>query len=157
MEKSVVLQALISQLGKRVETSRNASLDAASYATDEESRAESKWDTQGLEASYLAAGQASQSRETAKALQRLLADRDALLKPISTVGVGALLCVDFGGGETETYFIAPVGGGEVIHEADESVTVLTPQSPLFTTLQGKVSGTEVILANGNPVKVLSVA
>lgn len=155
MDKTAFIDALIAQFEKRVEASRNASLDAASYATDAESKAESKWDTQGLEASYLAAGQASQAKETAGALQRLLADRDELLVPQRVVGVGAMVKVSFDG-EVDCYFIASVGGGETVELGEESVTVLTPQSPLFDSLKGKVTGTGFELPSGARVEVLSI-
>jgi|TARA_B110000438_G_scaffold290031_1_gene325295 hypothetical protein len=155
MGKAAVIAALIAQLEKRVEASRQASLDAASYATDAESKADSKWDTQGLEASYLAAGQATQAKETAVALQRLHAERDVLGQPLRIVEFGALIQVSFGG-EMDRYFIAPVGGGEVVEIEEEKVTVLTPQSPLFDTLKGKVAGTEFALPSGVRVKVVSI-
>ena len=42
-------------------------------ATDEQSKAENKYDTRGLEASYLARGQSRQARETEAALEQFAA------------------------------------------------------------------------------------
>ena len=58
MDKFSVINKIIDELKVQLEVAKGASTEAASYATNAESRAESKWDTQGLEASYLAAGQA---------------------------------------------------------------------------------------------------
>lgn len=156
MEKTVLFDALIAQLKGRVEASRAASLDAASYATDSEAKADSKWDTQGLEASYLAAGQASHAKETARALRRLEGSRSELLRARRVVEIGALIKIDFGGG-VEWYFIASDGGGEVVRIEDEKFTVLTPQSPLFALLKGRVAGTQFSLPNGARVHLHSIA
>ena len=53
MDKSHFFQCLLATLREELLHAVNASKDAAEYATNEESRAESQWDTQGLEASYL--------------------------------------------------------------------------------------------------------
>ena len=59
IDKSHFFQRLLATLREELLHAVNASKDAAEYATNEESRAESQWDTQGLEASYLAAGPVS--------------------------------------------------------------------------------------------------
>ena len=69
MDKSHFFQRLLATLREELLHAVNASKDAAEYATNEESRAESQWDTQGLEASYLAAGQATQARQWAEAVE----------------------------------------------------------------------------------------
>ena len=71
MDKAQFFQYLLSTLREEVNSAINAAKDAAEYATDDESRAQSQWDTQGLEASYLAAGQASQARECVDAIENL--------------------------------------------------------------------------------------
>ena len=81
MDKSHFFQRLLATLREELLHAVNASKDAAEYATNEESRAESQWDTQGLEASYLAAGQATQARQWAEAVEELQSEREDLLKP----------------------------------------------------------------------------
>ncbi len=103
MDKKGVLKALIASLEAEVQKAIAASKDAASYATDEEARAESQWDTQGIEASYLAAGQAEQARQSARALEALQGQRDggrdAVLASdaFDPVGVGRFRCRLAGG------------------------------------------------------------
>ena len=75
MNKTRFFNALLDKLREEVRLAVEASKDAAEYATNEESRAESQWDTQGLEASYLAAGQAGQARQWAEAIEELQEDR----------------------------------------------------------------------------------
>ncbi len=139
MDKAAVLEAVIGLLREDLRKSVNASREAADYATHEESRAESKWDTQGLEASYLAAGQAGQARQWAEAVTALEGARDSLLRPRMDIGNGALAVCDFGGKE-EVFFFAPVAGGVVVSVEGTEVTVITPQSPLAGRLAGLRAG-----------------
>ena len=99
----------------------------------------SQWDTQGLEASYLAAGQASQARQWAEVVEELQSEREVLLKPNSDISLGALFYCDMGG-ELEWFFFAGVAGGQVIQTEQGEVTVITAQSPLASRLRGRKVG-----------------
>ena len=68
--KSRVFDALLNDLRAEVNLSLAASKDGADYATNDEAKAVSQWDTQGLEV-YLAAGQASQAKQWADAIEEL--------------------------------------------------------------------------------------
>jgi transcription elongation GreA/GreB family factor len=133
----------------------DASRDAADYATNEESRAESKWDTQGLEASYLAAGQAGQARQWADAVEELQSEREDLMQAKEQVSLGALLCCAFDSGE-EYYFFAGVAGGHVVTVDTREVTVISPQSELAHRLLGLRAGDTFELRNGRKGRILSV-
>ncbi|HKK17481.1 MAG TPA: hypothetical protein VJ952_02270 [Opitutales bacterium] len=155
MDKFQFFNRLIETLREECIHAVKASKDAAEYATNEESRAESQWDTQGLEASYLAAGQAGQARQWAESVQELQSEREDLLKPRSDVGLGALFSCDFGG-ESEWFFLAGVAGGHVVPTEEGEVTVITSHSPLAGRLLRRKAGDSFTLANGNPGRVLSV-
>jgi hypothetical protein len=155
MDKSQFFNRLIETLREECIHAVQASKDAADYATNEESRAESQWDTQGLEASYLAAGQASQARQWAESVEELQSEREDLLKPRTEVGLGALFSCDFGGG-AEWFFFAGVAGGHVVPTEQGEVTVITSHSPLAGRLRGRKAGQPFTLANGNTGTVLSV-
>ncbi len=45
MNREIVIETLLGSLRARLSLAENASRDAADYATNEESRAESEWDT----------------------------------------------------------------------------------------------------------------
>jgi hypothetical protein len=155
MDKARFFQCLLSSLRKEVLHSINASKDAAEYATNEESRAESQWDTQGLEASYLAAGQASQARQWALAIEELQSEREDLLKPNSQISLGALFSCDFGD-SVEHFFFAGTAGGQTILIDEQEVTVITAQSPLAGRLRGCRAGDTFRLPNGSIGQVLTV-
>ena len=155
MDKTQFFDQLIQALRKEVLYAIKASQDAADYATDEESRAESKWDTQGLEASYLAAGQAGQARQWAEAVEVLQSNREILLGTKTEVLPGALFTCDLGGSE-ETFFFSSVAGGQVINMDVKQVTVITAQSPLAGRLLGLKEGDSFTLPNGKHGTVLAI-
>lgn len=156
IEKEDVVAELVRALQLEVEQAVGASRDAADYATNEEARAESQWDTQGLEASYLAAGQADQARQWAEALETVQRSREALSAPKAEVTIGALFRCDLNGA-AECFFLAPVAGGLVLTVGEVKVTVVTPQSPLAGRLIGKRSGDGFALANGAVGSVVDLA
>ena len=67
------LNALTRILATELEGYARSARAAHAEATDEQSKAENKYDTRGLEASYLAHGQSRQAAETAEALEQFAA------------------------------------------------------------------------------------
>src|ERR1700751_4625012 len=63
MNKTKLLKQIIASLSKRLDVSDKAARASHAEATHESSKAESKYDTRGLEAAYLAGGQARQAKE----------------------------------------------------------------------------------------------
>lgn len=155
MDKAKFFQCLLDTLRQEAINAVNASKDAAEYATNDESRAESQWDTQGLEASYLAAGQASQARQWAQSVDDLQSARERILQPNEKVSLGALFSCDFFG-DVEWFFFARTAGGQSVSMDDREVTVITAQSPLASRLLGLKAGESFTLANGSVGQVLTV-
>ena len=155
IDKSQFFSRLLETLRAECLHAIEASKDAADYATNEESKAVSQWDTQGLEASYLAAGQASQARQWAEVVEELQSEREVLLKPNSDISLGALFYCDMGG-ELEWFFFAGVAGGQVIQTEQGEVTVITAQSPLASRLRGRKVGDPFMLPNGSSGQILYV-
>ncbi|MGB0259598.1 MAG: hypothetical protein ACPGES_13180 [Coraliomargarita sp.] len=155
MDKALFYKTLIKTLESELKHAIDASKDAADYATNEEAKAESQWDTQGLEASYLAAGQADQARQWAEAIEELQAEKHELLKLKNSVALGAYFKCDFGGSE-EFFFFAGVAGGHIVPMEGHDVTVITPQSPLAGRLLGLKKGESFQLPNGIYGQVLAI-
>lgn len=155
MDKAQFFQCLLSTLRQEVHNAVNAARDAAEYATNEESRAQSQWDTQGLEASYLAAGQASQARQWADAIENLQSEREDLLKSNSNVCLGALFSCSFGD-SVEYFFFAGTAGGQSILLDGQEVTVITAQSPLAGRLIGLKAGDSFSMPNGSSGQILTI-
>lgn len=147
MDKSQVFDVLRDKLRAELDAAVGASKDAAEYATNDESRAESKYDTQGLEASYLAAGQAAVARSLAEAVNTLEALRSELTAPRESALRGALVRCRLGRFR-EWFYLSPVGGGETLDIDGTEVTVITAQSPIGLALMGKAEGAAFKLPNG---------
>ena len=68
MNKHAVLQLILEKLAADLNVAQRAAQTAYETATHEENIAENKYDTLGLEASYLAAGQAKRVEEIRQSL-----------------------------------------------------------------------------------------
>jgi hypothetical protein len=137
--KERLLAAIRAELRSRFDRLTRAAREAHAAATDPGSKAEGKYDTRSLEASYLAAGQARQVDE--------LASEVALFEALSLpafgiddpIDAGALVEVDLNG-ETTHFLLAPAAGGLAITHEDREVTLLTPSSSLYQKLLGLQTG-----------------
>lgn len=155
MNKTTVLEKIIAQLTTELELLTQTALATHAEATDDENKAEDKYDTRGLEASYLAIGQSKQAEETALALQQFqsLTLRDFVTdEPVS---LGALVVLE--GKGKNYYFIGPRAGGTEIRHDGREILVITPQSPLGRQLVGKKQGEVVQLELGGKRSEFRVA
>ena len=139
MKKQVLIQKVIAHLADELELFARAAKAAHAEATDEQSKAENKYDTRGLEAAYLARGQSRQIQEIEAAIaafQKLDPRPFAAGEPI---GLGALVELEQQG-ERTLYLIGPRAGGTEITHDRRLVLVITPQSPLGAQLMEKKAG-----------------
>jgi transcription elongation GreA/GreB family factor len=139
MKKSQLLKLIVAALSENLEVLTKAARASHEEATHESSRAESKYDTRGLEAAYLAGGQARQAREIEDSIKRYAAMTAREFAAGEVIDVGALVELESDGGRA-FYFIGPKGGGlEITHQRKE-ITLITPQSPLGQQLMGRKAG-----------------
>jgi len=158
LNKSALIKKITAKLTGELEIYFRAAQFSRAEATHESSKAESKYDTRGLEASYLARGQSKQAAE----LEAAIAEFEKLplrkFKADDPIDLGALVELE-NGGENLFYFLGPrAGGTEVVHDKQE-ILVITPQSPLGEQLLGKKSGDAPQLLFGGkhqPAKIISV-
>ncbi|MEM9026395.1 MAG: transcription elongation factor GreAB [Verrucomicrobiota bacterium] len=156
MNKSELWDQLIAHISSELEKAEKAARDAADYATDDEAKAKSKWDTQGLEASYLAAGQAKKVGELREAVGKIHALATQIHQSHSSVREGSLVTLDLSS-ETSTYLVVPAGGGVVL-EGPEGVEIwtITPPSPLGQRLIGKANNASLTMPNKTLAKIISI-
>lgn len=140
MDKRPLVAALVAELRLRYERAVGALSGAREAATGADTKAENKYDTRGLEASYLAAGQAEQADELLRALHAVESFDFPEFDLDDPIGPGALVETEQEG-EIHHYLLAPAGGGIVLSgESGDPVTVLGPSSPLAQRLTGQSSG-----------------
>lgn len=145
MHKPTLLAQIIAALEADAEVLRLAAQTAYETATAEENVAENKYDTLGLEASYLATGQA---RRTAEIRQALLTYRRLQLRghdPQRGIQVSNLIVLETPQGGRRHLFLGPDAAGLKLEHDHEQVTVITPRSPLGQQLLGKGLDDEVTL------------
>ena len=143
MNKHSVHALILDKLQADLDIAQRAAQTAYETATHEENIAENKYDTLGLEASYLAAGQAKRVEEIRQALA--LCQNMALRPYDESVGIqmGALLGLEDEQGRQQWLFLAPDGAGLKVQLVGQPITVITPRSPLGKSLLGKFEGDEV--------------
>ena len=117
-----VLEAITQHARVELEHLEQVHEQALDEATSAESKAENKYDTRSLEASYLARGQA----ERILALRREV----AFFQRASEQPQGPPLLAVEEEDRTRWFLLAPLGGGRRVEIQHETVFVLTPQSPL---------------------------
>lgn len=137
--KSRLLAQIRSELRANLERLSKAAYEAHAAATDPGSKAEGKYDTRSLEASYLAAGQARQVDELAAALRTFEALTLPDFETDDVIDAGALVEAELNG-ETAYFLLVPTSGGLVISHEGMEITLLTPESPLYRKLLGMRSG-----------------
>jgi len=139
MNKSGLIKKITARLRGELDAYFKAARTAHEEATHEQSKAENKYDTRGLEASYLAHGQSRQAAELEAAIATFEQMDGRLFGKKEPIGVGALVELEHDGARA-FYFVASCAGGlDITHEKRE-VLVITPQSPLGEQLQGKQEG-----------------
>jgi transcription elongation GreA/GreB family factor len=148
MNKKQILSDIHSHLEQELSATITAANNAHLAATDDQSVAETQYDTLAIEASYLAEGQSrrvAQIQQAKQALTKLvLRDFDKNM-PIS---LGALVQLAQDSDDNHWFFLAPAAGGFRGELEGESYTVITPTSPMAKALLGKFIDDEIELMVG---------
>ena len=145
MNKNAVYLLMLEKLAIDLDVLQRAAQTAYEAATHAENIAENKYDTLGLEASYLATGQARRVEEIRQALKNCQAMTLAPFDPAHGIQVGALVHLEAGSGSGHWLFLAPDAAGLKLAHDEHTVTVITPRSPLGAALLGKQPDDEVLI------------
>jgi transcription elongation GreA/GreB family factor len=155
VNKTIIIKKIVTQLAAELESYGKAARAAHAEATHEQSKAENKYDTRGLEAAYLARGQSKQMAEAAQAMEQFGKMPLKKFGPRDPIDLSALVELN-GNGEQSFYLIGPKAGGtEVVHEK-KTIMVLTPQSPLGEKLVGQKQGEDVQMQFGPAVETYRI-
>ena len=147
VNKEKLILKVIKRLASELELYVRAAKAAHAEATHEQSKAENKYDTRGLEASYLARGQSKQAAEIEKTIEEFHKLSLRRFGPDDAVDLGAIVELE-NQQDRSHYLIAPRGGGLDVHHEKRDIHVLTPQSPLGSQLVGKRQGDRLKLEIG---------
>lgn len=145
MNKRALIQKIIVKLNSELAVYFRAAQSSRAEATHESSKAENKYDTRGLEASYLARGQSKQAAEAVQAIDDFKALTVRPFGPGDGIDIGALVELS-SKKESSVYFLGPRAGGTEVLQEKRAVLVITPQSPLGQQLVGRKAGEKLKLA-----------
>ncbi len=137
MNKPDLFEAIRATLLAEFENLRAASRQTRAGGNDEESRAEDKYDTLSTEQNYLADGLAKQALTAREALAAFDTLTPRAFAPADPIDLGAAIELELPG-ERHWFFLAPAGGGTEIVFDEQSITLITPESPLGGQLMGKM-------------------
>ncbi|MFU8894086.1 MAG: transcription elongation factor GreAB [Luteolibacter sp.] len=137
--KSILLETIRKELQASFDRQARAAIDAHAAATDPGSKAEGKYDTRSLEASYLATGQARQVEELAAAVRLFEGWTMPDFTADEPIRMGALVEGDMSG-ETVFLLLVPAAGGMILNLDGQEITLLTPASRLYQALIGRRVG-----------------
>ena len=152
----LVLSKIIASLRRELDACMMAAREAASAATDPGSKAENKYDTRSLEASYLARGQALRVSELHEAVLAFESLSPHLLAPDQAIIPGALIVLA-DKSEEALYFLGPCAGGTSVEVDGQEILVITPASPLGMDLMGRRAGDAITLRSGAKMMIKSVS
>lgn len=153
MTKITILSQLIAhlelKLGEAIHSAKQAHLDAI----NDQSKAETQYDTLAIESAYLAEGQ---SKRVSDYQQQLIYLKQAVHQvngtpsnssPQSTVNLGSLVLVEQHDVQ-QYFFILSVGAGFTSALDTLKVTVISPHSPIGQALLGAQVNDEVQVSLG---------
>ncbi len=137
---------------KLLEASRDAS---TSLATDQEFKAESKYDTRAIEASYLASAETKRVEELKLEIQ-ILEDIDLdASKKMEEVAIGALVDL-LHQNQLRSYFLLPTAGGTLLSVEGKLILVVSVFSPIGDALLGLKTGEEFEVETPKEVRTYKV-
>jgi transcription elongation GreA/GreB family factor len=143
MDKFLLQQQVLERLAEDLLQAEQAVHVAHETATHEENVAENKYDTLGLEASYLATGQARRAEAIRQAMAHWRQFRPRPYDAGQGIQLGALVCLVDVDGKQQQLFLGPDGGSMKLVCGDQLVQVISSASPLGRAMLGKCEGDEV--------------
>jgi transcription elongation GreA/GreB family factor len=139
--KDLLLKELLDRSKKELAELEAAAKSNRDFATDQEFKAESKYDTRALEASYLASAEAKRVEEIKLEIQILEEIDLEASRKLGEISIGALVEL-LHKDQKRLYFLIPTAGGTLLKVKDDAVLVVSVFSPIGDALMGLKAGDE---------------
>ena len=140
-QKHQIVALIIEQLEAELSNCEEAANNAHKAAVDDQSVAETQYDTLAIEAAYLAEGQSRRLLEIKASVhqyQQLKRQiQEINIPPYEQVSAGALVELIDQQEFPHLYFIGPTAGGIKLKTAWGSITVISLGSPIGNAIKGK--------------------
>lgn len=143
MDKFLLRQQVLERLADDLLQAEQAARAAHETATHEENIAENKYDTLGLEAAYLATGQARRAEAIRQAMAHWRQFHPGPCDASKGIQLGALVCLVDADDKQQQFFLGPDGGSMKLVSGDQLVQVISSAAPLGCAMLGKCVGDEV--------------
>lgn len=140
MNKDALRDQIITHLKSDYALLLQAAKTAHAAATHEENIPDNKYATLGLEASYLAQGQANRAQEILKAIQAFQQLKLRTFTATSAIRLTAVVQLEDQDGALRLVFLGPAAGGLLLTLAGGNLMIITPESPFGRELLGKQCG-----------------
>jgi transcription elongation GreA/GreB family factor len=137
INKKQLVETIVAALHQKLQQAINAANEAHAAAVDDQSVAETQYDTLAIEASYLAEGQSKRVQEFQYAIDAYKALSITELSDESCVALGALVQLSADNKAHHWFFIGPAAGGFRCQQDKKFITIITPKSPMGMALVGK--------------------
>jgi transcription elongation GreA/GreB family factor len=156
MDKFLLQQQVLDRLAEDLLQVEQAWREAHETATHEENIAENKYDTLGLEAAYLATGQARRAEAIRQAMAHWRQFRPRPYDAGQGIQLGALVCLGDADDQQQHLFLGPDGGSMKLLSGTQLVQVISSEAPLGRAMLGKGEGDEVSIQLGAVRQVFEV-
>lgn len=143
MDKLFLQKQVLERLAEDLLQVEQAVRQAHEAATHEENVAENKYDTLGLEAAYLATGQARRAEALRQAMANWRRFHPRPYNASKGIELGALVCLVDSGEKQQLLFLGPNGGSMKLVSGAEPIQVISSETPLGRAMLGKFEGDEV--------------
>lgn len=138
LKRSLLDELLKKSREELVDLTRSAQ-EQKNFATDPEFKAESKYDTRALEASYLASAEAKRVEELKLEIQILEEVDLSASSRLDEICIGALVELMYAGRKM-LYFLIPTAGGTLLKTNGDAVVVVSVFSPIGDAMLGLKGG-----------------
>lgn len=149
IDKKALVALIVKNLKQELSQAINAANEAHAAAVDDQSIAETQYDTLAIEASYLAEGQSRRVQELQEALlnyqELILVEFDESIP----IALSALVQLYADSKKQHWFFIGPAAGGFRCHLNEQHITVITPKSPIGLVLMREFEGDNINVILGN--------
>jgi transcription elongation GreA/GreB family factor len=153
INKQDLVALIISELKQTLHQAINAANETHAAAVDDESVAETQYDTLAIEAGYLAEGQSRRVQELQAAIQSYQSLSLLSFEQNQTISLSALVQLSQDKESKHWFFIGPAAGGFRCQLNEKNITVITPKSPMGLALVGKYQDDDVeVMVNKNTLQ-----
>ncbi len=136
MDKKLLFQNLSIEIDLQLQLVTEAAQKTLDMATHEESKPENKYDTRGLEASYLARAQSERVLDLKLIRNGILSLKVRDFDSTQKIALTALVELE-SKEKTLWLLLLPKGGGHSFKHETILIKVITPESPMGSQLIGK--------------------